>query len=118
MTTATPLTGAEAPTPAERSATALAARVGEQLLDVLAGRRPLSQVRDRVSGPVAFRLAGTRLHAARSPGYRLRSVHACLTAESTVEACLVVGSPCRARALVLRLERDGTRWVCTLLSLV
>ncbi|MBB5155174.1 Rv3235 family protein [Saccharopolyspora phatthalungensis] len=110
----TPLTEAVA----ESSASAVAAFVGEQVFDVLTGRRALHQVREHVTGRVAALLLTTRLHAAQGPDYRVRSVHACLVTACAVEACMIIGTHCRVRALVLRVEQDNGRWVCTLLSLV
>ncbi|MCI2422158.1 Rv3235 family protein [Saccharopolyspora sp. K220] len=102
----------------ECSASAVAAFVGAQVFDVLSGRKPVHQVREHVSGHVAGLLLATRLHAAQGPDYRLRSVHACPVTEFTVEACMVVGTQDRVRALVLRVEQDNGQWVCTRLSLV
>jgi len=103
---------------AERSACALAARIGTPILEVLSGRRPAHQIRDRVSGPVAGLLAATRAHTAKSPDYRLRSVHACLVTSHRVEACMVVATHNRVRAVVLRLEQEASRWLCTMLALL
>ncbi|MEU6270001.1 Rv3235 family protein [Saccharopolyspora shandongensis] len=109
-------------TPAEAvvdgSASAVAGFVGELVFDVLAGRRALHEVREHLMPQVAGLLFTTRLHAAQSPDYRLRSVHACLVTDCAVEACMIVGTHYRVRALVLRLEQDSGHWVCTLLSLV
>ncbi|MEV5542662.1 Rv3235 family protein [Saccharopolyspora shandongensis] len=100
------------------SASAVAGFVGELVFDVLAGRRALHEVREHLMPQVAGLLFTTRLHAAQSPDYRLRSVHACLVTDCAVEACMIVGTHYRVRALVLRLEQDSGHWVCTLLSLV
>jgi hypothetical protein len=103
----------------ERTACALAMRATEQILDVFAGRRSLHQIRDRVSGPVAGLISTTLGWNPREvPDYRLRSVHACLTTPCKVEACAVVGTASRARALVMRLEQEDTQWSCTMLSMV
>ncbi|GAA2816898.1 Rv3235 family protein [Saccharopolyspora taberi] len=102
-----------------RTAAALARFVGEQILDVLAGRRVVHQIRGWVSSPVAGLLSTIVLGwKGEGPDYRLRSVHACLTDYRTVEACLVVGTINRVRALVMRLEQVDARWVCTVLSLL
>ncbi|SDX88140.1 hypothetical protein SAMN05216215_1016152 [Saccharopolyspora shandongensis] len=103
---------------ADGSASAVAGFVGELVFDVLAGRRALHEVREHLMPQVAGLLFTTRLHAAQSPDYRLRSVHACLVTDCAVEACMIVGTHYRVRALVLRLEQDSGHWVCTLLSLV
>ncbi len=108
----------------DRSARALASRIANQILDVFAGRRPLNQIRDRLSGPVAS-LVATKL--SRKPSrnaedqlgnYRLGSVHACLTTPNKVEACAVVGTGNRTRAIVMRLEQKDTRWSCTMFSVL
>lgn len=114
LTIKTPL----AETVADSSASAVAEFIGEQIFEVLSGRRALHEVREHVSREVAGLLLTTRLHAAQGPDYRLRSVHACLVTGFVVEACMVVGTHNRVRALVMRVERDNGHWVCTLLSLV
>lgn len=101
----------------ERTACALATRMTEHILDVLGGRRRLDQLRDRLSGPVAGLLSSV-LNTTRRAEYRLRSVHACMTSRSRVEACAVVAVAGRIRAFVLRLEQEDTRWCCTLLSVL
>lgn len=104
--------------PAEQTSTQLALRFTHQLLDVLSGRRNPEQLRGRVTPQVLGLLRSSRPRAAGSPGYRLGSVHACLSTDRTVEACAVIGTPHRARAMVLRFERTDTRWLCTLLSML
>ncbi|SDQ84659.1 Rv3235 family protein [Actinopolyspora saharensis] len=109
----------ESRTPPTYSAAALADRVGKHLVEVLAGRRPLHQIRQWLSRPVASLLAtlvrsGSLLHDRT----RLNSVHACLTNSTTVEACLVVDEVKRHRAVTIRLEQQRMSWCCTLLALV
>ncbi|WP_211210159.1 Rv3235 family protein [Actinopolyspora halophila] len=109
----------ESRTPPTYSASALADRAGNHLVEVLAGRRPLHQIRQWLSRPVASLLAtlvrsGSLLHDRT----RLSSVHACLTSSTTVEACLVVDEVERHRALTIRLEQQRMSWCCTLLALV
>ena len=108
----------------DRSACALASRIASQILDVFAGRRPLNQIRGRLSGPVV-RLIATRLRRrpTRDAGeqlgnYRLGSVHACLTTPNKVEACAVIGAAGQARAVVMRLEQRDTTWSCTMFSVL
>lgn len=104
----------------ERTACAVATRTVEQIFEVLAGRRSLHRIRDRLSGPVAGLLT-TSLGRERERhlwGSRLGPVHACQTTPRAVEACAVIGTADRARALVLRLEQEETAWLCTMLSLV
>ncbi|MER7084102.1 hypothetical protein SAMN05421805_13044 [Saccharopolyspora antimicrobica] len=102
--------------PGGRSAVAIATHVGGHVFDVLSGRRTVHEIGEHVSARVAALLLTTRLHAAQGPEHRVRSVHACPITEFAVEACMVVGTHDRVRALVLRVERDGERWVCTRLS--
>lgn len=103
------------PESAQRSAVAVASTIGMQVFDVLAGRTRVERVRDNLTATVFGNLIGVRLHGAHHPDYRLRSVHACAVGDSAVEACLIVGAH-RIRALVLRLERQAERWVCTRLA--
>ncbi|MDA3630321.1 Rv3235 family protein [Saccharopolyspora oryzae] len=102
----------------ERSAISVATSVGGFVFDALSGRRTVSDIGTCVSSRVARLLLTTRLDAARGPDHRVRSVHACPITEFAVEACMVVGTNDRVRALVLRIERGGGRWVCTRLSLL
>jgi hypothetical protein len=105
--------------PSERTACALATGIAEQLLGVLTGRRPLDHAGIRVSGPVAGLINATRRsNPLDGPNYRLRSVHACLTTAHRVEACAVVGTASRVRALVMRLEQHSTTWWCTMLAVL
>ncbi|MGW1681639.1 Rv3235 family protein [Saccharopolyspora sp. NPDC002376] len=102
----------------ERSAISVATCVGGYVFDALSGRRTVHDIGAHVSSRVARLLLNTRLDAAQGPEHRVRSVHACPITEFAVEACMVVGTNDRVRALVLRVERDGGRWVCTRLSLL
>ena len=101
----------------DHTACALATRAAEQILDVLAARAPVHVIRDCVSAPVAGLLAGMlRRKPAAGPELRLRSVHACLTTASKVEACAVIAQPSRVRSLTIRLEKRNNQWKCTLLK--
>lgn len=105
--------------PGDRTASVLARRTVGQVLDVLAGRRPLRQIRHWISGPVAGLLATmVRSRSTAGPIYHLRSVHACPTSARTVEACAVIADTRRVRALTIRLERQSTQWSCTMLAFV
>ncbi|SFS84068.1 Rv3235 family protein [Saccharopolyspora flava] len=115
-----PTTGPRAEPPrvrpaAHRSAVAVASLIGRQVFDVLAGRTRPDRVRESLTATVFGNLIGVRLHGAHHPDYRLHSVHACAVDDSVVEACLIVGAH-RFRALVLRIERQAQRWVCTRLA--
>lgn len=102
----------------ERSSCALAARMAKQIVDILANRRALPTIRGQVTVSVARVLATTHDFTREGPDFRMRSVHASLTTTRTVEACAVVGTAHRARALVLRLEQAESRWLCTLLAVL
>lgn len=105
--------------PDSRTAAALAGHATGHILEVLTGRRPLHQIRQWVSGPVAGLLATmVRGTSTTPPGYRLRSVHACPTTARTVEACAIITDTRRAWALTMRLERQHEQWFCTLLAFV
>lgn len=112
-----PVPTAEVAAPQSSSATAVAAYLGERVFAVLAGRTCPEAIGEHVTGQALSSLLAIRLHGARGPDYRLRSVHACPVTRSRVEACLLVGAH-RVRALVLRAEWTAGRWVCTRLSLV
>lgn len=102
--------------PGESTAHALATRMAQAILEVFTGRRAATSIRHQVSGAVALLLASTPTWKAEGPSYRLRSVHTCLPTARKVEACAVVETPKRARALALRLERADLHWLCTLLA--
>lgn len=102
----------------ERTSCALATRMAKQIVDILVNRRALPTIRSEVTVSVARVLATTHDFTREGPGFRMRSVHASLTTTRTVEACAVVGTAHRARALVLRLEQAESRWLCTLLAVL
>jgi hypothetical protein len=105
--------------PDERTAHALAAGTIERILAVITGRRSLNQIGLRVTGPVAGLINALR---GRNPlggsSYRVRSVHACLTTSHRVEACAVIATASRTRALVMRMDQAETAWSCTMLAVV
>ncbi|GAA0526985.1 hypothetical protein GCM10011581_12490 [Saccharopolyspora subtropica] len=102
--------------PEECSAVAIATALAEELFPVVAGRAPVHRVRDHVTAAVAGKLLSARAWTAQGPDFRLRSVHACPVTDYAVEACVIIGTQDRVRALVLRLEQDCGRWICTRLS--
>lgn len=99
----------------ESTSHVLATRMSKAILDVLTGRRKPASIRHQVSGAVALLLTSTPHWKGEGPSYRLRSVHTCLATARAVEACAVVETSHRARALALRLERADSHWSCTLL---
>lgn len=105
--------------PAGRTSSALARYLGGPIMDVLLGRRPLSQVRSRVTRPVQNLLKAPPFRGlAHEPGLRLCSLHACAITPERVEGCAVIGSDLRTRAVVLRWERSPQGWSCTFLGTV
>lgn len=105
--------------PGNRTACALAAGMVERILPAVTGRRTLDQTGALVTGPVAGLInAIRRSNPLGGPNYRVRSVHACLTTPRKVEACAVVSSASRIRALVLRMEQKDTAWSCTMFTIV
>lgn len=95
----------------------------QALLEVLAGSRPLSQLRrftsDRVYADLrarASRRGGDRPSTPRQPGgSTVRSVHVTAPGDGVVEACAVISRGGRFRAVALRLEGRNGRWQCTAL---
>ncbi len=91
----------------------------QALVEVFAGARPLTQLRRQLSMELYAELAG-RLHGGRRvPGGRpeprsVLSVHTQERPEGLVEACATVRRrDGRFRAVALRLEGFGGRWICT-----
>ncbi|MFR9731005.1 Rv3235 family protein [Saccharopolyspora sp. MS10] len=105
--------------PADRTSDALAASLGAPVVEVLLGRRPVEQIRPRVS-PRVERLLRSRpvRRLLNEPAQRLLSTHACVIGPDLVEGCAVITSRVRTRALVLRWERGERGWLCTFLSIV
>ena len=93
------------------------------LAESAAGRRPLNQLGALLSFAVSRGLAGEfeRAAAARSPHWLRRatvsSVRAGEPAAGVAELCAVLDTGTRVRAVALRCEDRGGRWVCTRLQL-
>ena len=91
------------------------------LVEVLAGVRPLTQLR-RETTPELYALIGTavvrtpRTIGARPDGRAVRSVHVQQRPEAVVEVCATVVRGGRPSALALRLEGLDGRWRCTELA--
>lgn len=99
------------------------AQVLRRVLEVLDGRRPVGQLRSLLPDP-AFEGLLTRLRTV-GPGGRhaLRSIHPCYPTPNAVEVSAVIDyrSPTgrrRVLALAARFNRDGDRWLCTVLRLL
>lgn len=102
-----------------------AARLAQAVLETLAGQRPVQQLSRWTDEPVFVALSRrANLRAARrrprTPAHRVtvRSVRASRPAPNAVEACVVVQTGPRARAVALRLEGLDGRWLCTALDVI
>ncbi len=123
---AAPLVAVPDPSHPDRAMRARAARFSMAVVEAVAGDRPVSQlirwVTPEVYELVAARAAavGRRTDAearARTERPRLLSVHVACPAERVAEVCSHLRHGGRSRALALRLEARGDRWVCTALRL-
>jgi hypothetical protein len=97
--------------------TPFTARLVQGLVEVLAGARPLTQLRMQTTvelyAEIKERLDAGRLVRGGPPQPRaVRSVHVQVRAEGVVEACATVTRNGRLTAVALRLEGFGGRWVC------
>ena len=92
-------------------------RLLQGLVEVLAGARPLTQLRMQTSvelyAELAERLQGGRVVRGGRPEPRVvRSVHTQERPEGVVEACATVLRNGKLTAVALRLEGFGGRWLC------
>lgn len=88
------------------------------LLEVLAGVRPLTQLRRDTTPELYAALRGTVTDSPRFTGTRpdrsaVRSLHVQERPEGIVEVCATVERGARLAALALRLEGLDGRWKCT-----
>jgi len=99
-------------------------RLAQVLAEILAGARPAAQVARFATLEVLDHLERS---AARQPSTSSRtaplrplvaSVHVSEPADGVAEACAVLDTGSRRRALALRLEGIDGRWQCTALQLV
>ncbi len=91
------------------------------LLEVLAGVRPLSQLRRATSLELYDRLeetiySGPRGTGPRPTGAAVRSLHVQARDEGVAEVCATVHRDGRTSALALRMEGVRGRWTCTELA--
>jgi hypothetical protein len=91
------------------------------LLEVLAGVRPLSQLRRATSLELYDRLelavhTGPRATGPRPTGAAVRSLHVQARADGVAEVCATVHRDGRTTALALRMEGVRGRWCCTELA--
>jgi len=102
---------------------AWAARFAQGVVEAVGGQRPVSQL-VRWTAPDVYRDLERRTQlvhraaqvARRSVRPQVRSVHVCRPTVSTAEVSVHVRHGLRSRALALRLERRGDRWLCTVLQ--
>lgn len=97
-----------------------AGRLSQAIAEVLAGARAPGQLASVATLEVLAMLerGAGRLGARRgTPPQRpvVRSVHVCEPRAGVAEACAVVDTGARRRALALRLEGADGRWLCTAL---
>jgi hypothetical protein len=102
-----------------------AAMIGQAVVEILAGRRPPTQVVRWLDGPVYERVRRSAEVLKTKDGgrragvpVRVRRVRLGPVAEGRVEAAVVVDDAVRCRALALRLEALDGRWLCTALDVV
>ena len=99
------------------------ARLAQAVIEVVSGQRPAPQLIRHTSPTIYSVLARQAMIAGRrrAPGARrpavVRRVRVCEPADGVVEACAVVVSHGRVRALALRLEGLDGRWLVTALTL-
>jgi hypothetical protein len=97
-------------------------RLTQAMAEVLAGARPAQQLADVTSLEVLHLLerwagrlhGGNRFGPATRP--RVASVHFSQPVEGVGEACAVVDTGRRRRALAIRIEADRGRWKCTAMA--
>jgi Family of unknown function (DUF6459) len=107
-----------APLPAVRP---VAHTLVQGLLEVLAGVRPVTQLRRRTSPPLyedleARVLALPRATGRRPPTGAVQSLHVQQVTAGVVEVCATVRQGPRAAALALRMEHVDGAWCCTSLA--
>ncbi len=99
------------------------ARLAQAVVEVVSGQRPAPQLIRHTAPTVYSVIARQAMVAARrrTPGPRraavVRRVRVCEPADGIVEACAVVVSHGRVRAIALRLEGLDGRWLLTALTI-
>jgi hypothetical protein len=98
------------------------ARFAQAVVEVVGGQRPVSQL-VRWTSPMVHRDLERRAllvrrvsTAGRSIRPQVRSVHICRPTPDSAEVSVHVRHAARSRALAMRLERRGDRWLCTVLE--
>jgi hypothetical protein len=89
------------------------------IVEVLDGRRPLVQLRDRLEKRV-FAALQTRTRAIQptTDALQLRSMHGYQTAGGAIEACATLQQGEHCRALAARLNGRKSGWLCTALQIL
>ena len=109
---------------ADSEVRAWASRLAQAVVETLAGQRPVSQLlrwttlevyRDLEHRVRIVRRAAPR--GARSVRPQVRSIHICRPGPGSAEVSVHVRHGARSRAIALRLEQRGDRWLCTVLEL-
>lgn len=100
------------------SAEHFARRIVQVLVEVVAGVRPVTQLRRDTTPELYASLRATVLcrpksHEPRPTGRAIRSVHVQVRPEGVAEACATVRRAGRVTAVALRLEGVEGRWRCT-----
>ena len=99
------------------------ARLAQAVVEVVSGQRPAPQLIRHIAPTVYSVIARQAMVAGRrrTPGPRraavVRRVRDCEPADGIVEACAVVVSHGRVRALAIRLEGLDGRWLVTALTI-
>lgn len=100
-----------------------AARLAQAVVETVGGQRPVSQLvrwtsaevyRDLERRAALVRKASGA--ATRTVRPQVRSIHVCRPTTEVAEVSVHVRHGHRSRALALRLERRGERWLCTVLE--
>lgn len=101
----------------------LVGRLAQAIVEIVSGQRPAPQL-IRHTAPTVYSVIARQAMVAgrrRLPGPRrpavVRRVRVCEPADGIVEACAVVVSHGRVRALALRLEGLDGRWLVTALTI-
>jgi len=101
----------------------LVAKLSQAIVEVVSGQRPAPQLIRHTSPTIYSTIARQALVASRrrTPGARrpaiVRRIRLCEPADGIIEACAVVISHGRVRALALRLEGLDGRWLVTALTM-
>ena len=103
-------------------------RFVQATVEIVGGDRPASQLLRWTSGPVYVDLQRRAVLVARAGGHQpgvarvqpvrpqVVSVHTSIVSPAVAEASARVRYGARSRALALRFERRGDRWLCTALE--